>query len=350
MLDDKDVLEAVQRRLGAGSPVAVTLPGAAEVTWHPLLEGAIERCIESRRQDGQRHDGRIDLSDRPVYDSLAGISLDPPAYPYTPMTRKLVRRGSVEEKLCDCGNGQVACQRCRGQGDLPCEASVPCAACHGIDPCTRCHGTGRRKGQDRAGAVTPPADLVGCKRCGAAETACPGCRGQGRVPCPVCEGKGKRDCPDCRTAGTVPHKSCGGTGGTVTWTEAVITRTPKKVAIRLSETRPARPARLLARHTGDWSTTTLAPGDPLPPHLAKEFTTLQSDLAAEPDEIARRATLRYLPLARVRVHQLADRVYYVFPRNDTLRVRALPSRHRTWQIAAAALAALALLVLLANLL
>ena len=326
----------------------MTLPGAAEITWLPLLEGTIERCIETRVEKKQKHNGPIDLSGRPVYDTLASISLDPPRYPFTATTKKLVQRGSVAERLCDCGNGEVTCPRCQGRGELLCEPATACLSCHGIDPCARCHGTGRRKGRTSADRK-PTADRVTCHKCDAADAACPGCHGQGRLPCSTCHGKGTRNCPGCDSAGTVAHKQCGGTGGNVTWTEGIINRTPKREPVRLPETGPPRLARWYARDTGHWSETTLSSHDTLPSDLARQFTALRTGLTAHTDEITRRATLRYLPMARVTVHQQPHRIYYVFPGHDALHVRTLPSRHRTWQITAALLALLAVVVVILNL-
>lgn len=349
VLDDKDVLDAVQRHLGDHSGVSAILPGAAEVTWVPLLEGTVERCIETRVEKKQKHDGPIDLSGRPVYDTLAGISLDPPAYPFTASTKKLVQRGSIAERLCECGNGLVTCRRCQGRGELSCEPTTACPSCHGIDPCGRCHGTGRRKSSTSADPTRPASDRVTCRKCGAAEAACPGCHGQGRLPCTTCHGKGTRDCPGCDSAGTVAHKQCGGTGGNVTWTEGIITRTPKRDQVRLPETGPSRLARWYARDTGHWTKTTLSGRDALPSDIARQFTAQRIGLTAHTDEITRRATLRYLPMARVRVHQQPHRIYYVFAGHNTLLVRALPSQHRTWQVTAALLVLLALVVVVLNL-
>jgi hypothetical protein len=346
VLTDKDVLDAVQRRIGDRSGVTVDLPGAAEVTWYPLLEGTVERCTETRTETKRQHDGRIDLSGRPVYDVLGDVVLGTPTYPFTAVTKKLVRRGTVVEKLCECGNGTVTCQRCGGQGEFSCAPVTACPECRGIDPCVRCHGSGRSKGRTSIETTELSSDRVACRRCGTPDTACSGCHGQGQIPCPACQGKGSRTCPDCDSTGTVIHKQCAGTGGTMTWTEGVVTRTPHKEQIRLPETGPAPMARWYARDSGNWSTTTLTGHDVLPGDLAHEFTTLQTRLAPRPDEIARRATLRHLPLARVQVHQIPHRVYYVFPRHSALQVRTLPSRHRVWQAVAAALAILAVLILL----
>jgi hypothetical protein len=348
MFNEKDVLDAVQRRLGDHNEIAADLPGAAEVTWHPLLEGKIERCIEIRTEKKQQHHGPKDLSRRPVYDTLHGHQLDPPTHPFAPRTMRLVQRDSVLEQLCDCGNGQITCQRCQGRGELPCEATIACTDCHGIDPCMRCHGTGRRKSKALTADKQQAADRVTCRKCGSEDAACSACKGQGRLPCPTCQGKEIRPCPDCDGAGTVDHKRCGGTGGTVTWTEGIIDRTLQTQQVRLPQSGIPVVTRWLAREGGHWQKTSLARRESVPADLAREFASLRNLLAPQAGEIERQVTLRYLRVARVMVRQQPHRVYYVFPGPESLQVRVLPSQHRTWQITAAALVALALLIVLLN--
>lgn len=72
MLNDKDVLEAIRRRLeDRGEAAKLGSPNAVEITWHSLLEGEVVRSIETRTEEKQLHYGHIDLSDRPEYDTLA---------------------------------------------------------------------------------------------------------------------------------------------------------------------------------------------------------------------------------------------------------------------------------------
>ncbi|ADI12491.1 hypothetical protein SBI_09373 [Streptomyces bingchenggensis BCW-1] len=66
-------------------------------------------------------------------------------------------------------------------------------------------------------------------------------------------------------------------------------------------------------------------------------------------EIARQATFKYLQLARAEAPQHPHRVYYVFPTVTAPQVLVLPSRQRTWQIVAAALGALLVLLLILRL-
>ncbi|MDN3061278.1 hypothetical protein PH213_43700 [Streptomyces sp. SRF1] len=51
MFDEKNVLEAVRRRIEErGEASKLGLPDTAKITWHPLLEGETVRSIESRTQ------------------------------------------------------------------------------------------------------------------------------------------------------------------------------------------------------------------------------------------------------------------------------------------------------------
>ncbi|WP_432590497.1 hypothetical protein ABVG11_37745 [Streptomyces sp. HD1123-B1] len=351
MLNDKDVLEAVRRRLEErGDGMKLGLPDTAKVTWHPLLEGRIVRCIETRTQDERLHYGSIDLSDRPEYDTLSRYRLAPPKNLTKTQKVTLVQRGSVTERSCDdCSNGKKPCPRCQGRGDLPCEASTTCADCRGIDSCLRCEGTGDRI-RNAPDGQQPVGEREVCRRCGALDAACPTCRGRGRATCTTCEGRGIRDCPDCDRAGTVPHQSCKGTGRTVTWTEATISRKPMIVPVKQPKAGVPYPARELARESGKWHALRLTHKDTLPENLADEFRNLaQPYLAPHEGEIGREATFKHLRLARVEVPQHPHRVYYVFPTDTSPQVLVLPSQQRTWQIAAAALGALLVLFLLLRL-
>jgi hypothetical protein len=68
-------------------------------------------------------------------------------------------------------------------------------------------------------------------------------------------------------------------------------------------------------------------------------------LQARPDHL-RQIALRHLPLARVAVALHPHRVYYVFPASIRPHVLVLPSRQRSWRIAAAVLGALMVLAVL----
>lgn len=351
MLDDRDVLAAVQRCIEKrGESVHVTLPGAAHVTWRPLLEGTIVRCIETRAEDQLLHRGPIDLSKRPVYDTtIHQHKIPAPKNPSDATAFKLVRQGSVDDRPCDCGNGKVACQRCKGRGDLPCDASTTCAECRGLDCCLRCEGTGHRTRKTAHTQEQETVKRVTCKQCGAREAACAVCQGRGRLTCTTCQGAGTRTCPDCDRAGTVPHERCNGGGRIVTWTQGVITRRPHTEQIKLPSSGVPYVARQQARERGQWKKTHLTGNEALPDDLEREFgSTMQTRLLPQDQEIARQTDLRHLPLARVAVMLHPHRVYYVFPAFTELHVLVLPSQQRTWQIAAALLGALIVLAVVSR--
>ncbi|MGK7235843.1 hypothetical protein [Streptomyces hygroscopicus] len=350
MLDEKDVLEAVRRRIEKRGEVSkLGLPDRAKITWHSLLEGEIVRSIETRTQEEQKHYGPIDLSDRPEYDSLDRYSVALPKDLTTTQTLTLVRRGSVTERSCDCSNGKTACPRCQGRGDLSCDPFTACTACRGIDSCLACDGTGTRNRNNPAGQQ-PADERATCRQCGAPNAACPTCHGRGRTPCPTCDGHGIRDCPDCHRAGTVPHQRCKGTGRTVTWIQGTINRRPLIEKIKLPKAGVPYLAWEGARESGNWHRVHLTHKDTLLVDLTDGFRDLvQPHLAPREGEIARQGTLKYLRLARVETPQHPHRVYYVVPTVTSPRVIVLPSRHRTWQIAAATLGAVLVLFFLLRL-
>lgn len=321
------------------------LPDTVEITWRSLLEGEIVRCIETRTEEERLHYGGIDLSDRPEYDSLVRYRLDVPKDLTKVQTVRLVQRGSVIERSCDCGNGKTACPRCQGRGDLPCETSVSCTTCRGVDSCLRCEGTGRRiRTAPRERQSTD--ERVTCRQCGTEDAACGTCSGRGRTICQACLGAGIRDCPDCDRAGTVRHERCKGTGGTVTWTEGIISRKPLAEKIKQPQTGVPYLVWEAARESGHWHRAHLT-GKDVPVNLTSGFRNLvQPHLAPREGEIARQATFRYLRLARVAAPRHPHRVYYVIPTAASPRVLALPSQRRTWQITAVVLAALVVLALL----
>lgn len=350
VLNEQDVLEAVRRRVeDRGEALKLGLPDTTQITWRSLLEGTIVRCIESRTEEERLHYGHIDLSDRPEYDSLTRYPLAAPKDPARTRLVRLVKRGSVTELSCDCGNGKTACPRCQGRGDLPCETSMACAACRGIDSCLRCEGTGRRI-RKAADERQPPDERVTCRQCGTQGTACSTCSGRGRTTCQTCQGTGKRGCPDCDRAGTVRHERCKGTGGTVRWTEGLIRREPLTEKIKQPKTGVPYLAWEAARESDGWHRAEATGMEGLTADLTGEFRDLvEPHLIPRQGEIDRQATFRYLRLARMTTPQHPHRVYYVFPTDTSPRVLVLPSQRRTWQITAVALGTLLILALLLRL-
>ncbi|MGW8355369.1 hypothetical protein [Streptomyces wedmorensis] len=357
MLTDEEVLAAVRRSVEErGGGVRVS-PDEAVITRHLLLDGEILRCMETRTEEERFHRGAVDLSEWPEYDAdLRGHRIPAPRDPADETTLKLVRRGSKDDRSCDCGNGRVACQRCKGDGDLRCSPRTTCGECRGLDCCLRCDGSGRRTRKARAGSDAEAdegrkAGRVACGQCGAKEAACAGCQGRGEVSCARCGGTGSRACPDCDRAGTVPHQRCGGKARTVTWTEGVVTRRPRVEEVKVPGSGLPYWARQQAREHGDWKHV----------HLVGEGVGLAGDvdeevvknvaprLVVREGEISRRISLRHLSLARVTLAPHPHRVYFVIPAQEGPRVLVWPSRRRTWLIAAVALAALAVLVAVSRL-
>ncbi|MCN9243751.1 hypothetical protein NGF19_23710 [Streptomyces sp. RY43-2] len=351
MLSESDVLNAVQRRVQEQAATSeLALPDTVEITWLSLLEGETVRCIETRKEGRREHFGSIDLSSRPVYDVLSDYHVAPPKSPEERLTLKLVRRGTAADESCSCSNGKVSCPRCSGRGDLLCEETMICPACRGVDSCLRCDitETKNRKLPEGRGSV----DERGlCRRCGERDVACTTCYGRRRVTCSQCGGRGLRSCPDCNRAGTQDHDKCKGAGRIVTWTEGIVSRTPEKDTVRKPEAGVPDRVRKAAHESGHWHTMRLNDDQPVPTEATSEFRrAVQPYLTPSKGEIARQATFQHLKLARVVASQHPHRVYYVIPTASSPRVVILPSQRRLWQIAAAVLGALVVLITLLQLL
>jgi hypothetical protein len=104
-------------------------------------------------------------------------------------------------------------------------------------------------------------------------------------------------------------------------------------------------ARWLARGSGRWRSFTLDRFGKLPPEAAG-VAGLDTVLRQPPEEVDRRITLEYLPLARVTTAGQPNWVYYVYPGHRTVQVWHLPSLGRTWLVASAAVAVAAAAFLL----
>lgn len=355
MLGDEEVLEAVQGCIEKrGESLAKPLSGASAITWHSLLRGQVVRSLESRSEEKRFHPGPLDLSDRPVYDTISDYEVPRPRDPAEQRTWKMVRRGSVDDRSCGCGNGGVRCQRCEGEGRIRCEPRQSCASCRDSTCCLLCDGAGRsalKPAETQAGtlvhrAIEGAEDRTRCYECGEPDVACVACRGRGRVLCTTCQGVGSRPCPDCAGDGKVTHEHCAGTGRTVEWTEGIITRTPKIDEVKLPEPGVLYWARRLAGQHATWTPTALADNDPLRARVQKDFgSTLKPLLRPHHQEIARRTELRYVRFAKVALDEHPHRIYYVFPTLNRPKVVMQPSPRRTWQIAGIVIGVFLLLVL-----
>jgi hypothetical protein len=353
VLSESEVREAVRRytRSSKQPPSAEALAGA-EVEWLHLLEGEVVRGIESRSESGRLQHGEVDLSGRREYTgSLAGYRLAAPKDPGIASTLRMVRAGSVEVEHCGCGTGKASCPRCRGGGDLPCEETQPCGTCRGIDSCLRCDDVAPAAAaavETRGGVAV---ERVTCRRCGTTAVACPACAGRRRVTCDRCQGTGRWDCPDCDRDGTVPHERCGGRGATTTWTEGLITRTPSVTKIKSPVSGVPLGAWGEARRLGTWQRLELGADQILSVAVTGEFQRLaQEHLGRRKGEVGRRATLDYLPVARVTVPEERTWVYHVVPGKTDPQVFRLLSPRRAGQLTAVAVTLVVVALVLTRLL
>ncbi|MFF8271680.1 hypothetical protein ACF059_30490 [Streptomyces sp. NPDC016562] len=350
VLTDAEVLAAVRRELLNRRESTDALDDPGDTTRCLLVEGSIVRLVETRRETRQVHYGSIDLARRPVYGAdLQDYAVPVPEDLSTPTTLKLVRRGSVSEHSCDCGNGRVGCKRCEGTGDLHCEPWRPCGDCRGLDCCLRCDGTGKqnRRPQVRSEPGGEATERVTCKQCGSPASACATCRGRGKVRCTRCDGTGARECTDCHRAGTVVHDHCKGKARIVTWTEGIIARRPDVAPIKITPALPC-PARQQAQEHGDWTRTQVTGKRATVGKDSVIADVLEPYLGIRKGEITRRISVRHLSVVRLTLTAHPHRVYYVIPTHGAPRVLVLPSKRRTWQGVALLVAGLAVLALAAR--
>lgn len=360
-LDDEDALQVARRHLEERGE----LPAAGSAyTWtlarRTLVRGRIVRCLESRAESQRSEPGVVSLSARSTYDDLGEYHLDPPQDPARPpKSVRLVKRGSEAVRPCPspCDGGSVKCPECSGRRTVRCEPLTVCEGCGNKNSCLNCRADDGEKGSGSAassGPGRPAGELRKCGECGERGVACRLCLGRGEVDCLDCDGRGRRDCPRCERSGTVEHEECGGTGSHTTWTEGAISRRPETKTLRWPEHGVPLWVWRKARDRGGWRTTELLgygrSFDGLDDETAKG---LDPALARTGNEIARKVTLKTLPLTRIEVPLLPDRVLYAHPARAahsedpySYEVFAVPSRQRTLQIAVAAVGALAVLTVL----
>lgn len=354
---DAEILEAVEayaRRRGVAD--RPTGPGAEAVTWQVLLDFRIVRSVETRGERPMREPGsRDDLASRPTYTAIGSHRVPPPDDPELSRTWLLVRGGSLGEERCaDCHGGTNKCGACGGRGVRDCPRFLDCPVCEGgPDACWECEGTGRSRSRRpphrRAG--TSPADRaarVRCERCRIDDVACPKCRGRRQLDCPDCKKSGKVQCTACAGTKRVTHQECQGTGRFSVWTEGWIHQNPH----RAKERRLGRvDLRRATGNTGHWHETVLRKTtDKLPDDLDdSDEALIAPHLAPRKDEVARRATLRRLPMAHVRVPADPHRDYFAFPSHTGIEVTSRPTTERVRYFAAIAGASLTLVALVAAL-
>ncbi|MFG2223191.1 hypothetical protein [Streptomyces sp. NPDC048644] len=335
--DEETLLDAVTARLAARKvPTDLRAPGAANVTWRSLLDCHVTRCIETRREAEREQHGHVDLSKYATYQDLSAHPVPEPSAPEAQQEWTLVREDSVRAHHCACGNGRVPCDRCTGHGELVCEPLRACTGCAGAGSCATCGGSGQRGHHSAAAPAHDERET--CVKCGAPEAACPACRGAGRVRCTDCDGSGKVACPGCEGEGSVGHKACGGAGRTTTWTEGTIKHRSVESKVPTPTTPPPVLVRLIASGAGQWRTADCGYGDRLPADLSDTHRdAVERGLVKRPGELARRARLRHLPIARVAVPGEPGLVFYAFPESVGCRVLPLPSARRVALLTAAAI-------------
>ncbi|WP_460066040.1 hypothetical protein [Streptomyces sp. YKOK-I1] len=354
---DEEILRAVERQL-AGRRISTRLtdPGAASLSWESVLECEIHRSIEERGKEGPRtakgplsRNGTI--AERPTYTDLDAYVAKPPADPSRRQVVHLVREGTLDEVPCGgCVDGRKDCAACEGRGRTDCPPWIDCEVCRGgPDTCWECDGTGTPRTRRARDGTRPRKEgtrerAAECKRCHAADVACPKCSGDWRRECPACRGKGDVVCGTCDGDRRVEHRECDATGRLTVCTGATITHEPRRDALPVKR----HPGQL---KTGDWYRATLtSPDDDLPGFLedghAKRLAPL---LAPRAREVRRHVTIALLPLARVETPADPDHVYYAFrlPSGD-IKVIDRFSRQRKAALlwAAAAVVALAVTITL----
>ncbi|WP_020140911.1 hypothetical protein [Streptomyces sp. 351MFTsu5.1] len=352
---DTEILKAVEAyagRRGAGGGPAV--PGAATLTWTTLLDFRIVRSLKTHGERPMREPGsRDDVANRPTYTVLDSHPVPPPEDPEQARSWLLVREGSLGEEPCaGCEGGTNKCGACRGRGVRDCPRFVDCPVCEaGPDACWECEGTGRSRSRRpphrRPGtSAADRAARVRCVRCRIDDVACPKCRGRRQLDCPDCNKSGQVECTACSGAKRVTHPECRGTGRFTVWTEGWIRHTPHRARERRLGRRDLRRA---TGSTGHWHENVLRRStDKLPDDLDEsDEALLAPHLTPRRDEVARRATLRRLPLAHVRVHADPHRDYFAFPTHTDIVVLSRPTGERVRHFAALATAAILLVTLVA---
>ncbi|MEU1179417.1 hypothetical protein ABZ464_17515 [Streptomyces sp. NPDC005820] len=318
---DEEILQAVERQLAARRRINTRLtdPGAASLVWESVLECEIHRSILKRDVGPRKAKGPLSrnrhIVERVTCADLEAYVVEPPADPAQRQVVHLVQEGTLDEVPCgDCEGGTQSCGTCDGRGRVDCPAWIVCEVCRGgPDTCWECDGTGTPRTRRARGGTRPRREgtrerAAECKRCHAADVACPKCSGDWRWECPACDGKGHLRCGTCNGDKRVRHKGCDATGRLTVWTGATITHEPHHDELPVKR----YSGRL---RSGDWHREILtSPHEDLPDFLedghAKRLAPL---LQKREGEVRRRVHIRLLPFARVETPADPDHVYHAFP-------------------------------------
>jgi hypothetical protein len=342
-------LRAYVARSGLGRRPAPA-PTDFDLSPADLIEVVITRRLEQRTETTRHLPGAVDLAGRPVYEVLAEYKLGPQD---TPLDHPLdlVRRGTVHLGACGCGNGRRECPDCGGKKYRSCDPSQVCPRCEGVSACTQPlkHGglaeapTGRLR-PARTGTAE---QRVTCEGCRTPASACPDCRGWGRVRCKECDAKGRIPCTPCGRKGTVACDTCEGNGDVTSWTAGRIAWVPEPVEPPPPTPRPRRIATEL--NAAGWWEDVLEGYVPLPGDLSAEHRAfLERHLDRRENERRRHVVVRRLRVVRAELRGAGNREFYVFRGHDgQLRVVGRLSEEGRFKFAVggAVVVALALLTL-----
>ncbi|MGA5249762.1 hypothetical protein ACPCKZ_13390 [Streptomyces pseudogriseolus] len=313
-----------------------------------LLDASITRYVEQRTEATRHEPGAVHLADRPVYDVLRDHELGPDEKPLD-KPLDLVRRGTVHIRSCGCGNGRQQCPDCKGMTYRTCEPAQPCPVCEGVSPCSQYlkHGglPGTPPRPPKARKAANPEERVTCDACHTPDSACPGCRGWGRVKCERCQARGRIPCGPCKATGTVTCGTCKGHGRTTSWTAGRIVWERRTEKVTHPDPWPRRVANDLG--AGDWRTDRLGAGDPLPEDLSDDHrAVLAPHLRKLKGEQDRTVVIKRLTVVRATPRGSGNRDYYLFRGcSGKLEVLARISDEGRGKAVAAAVAAVVLLVL-----
>lgn len=312
-----------------------------------LLEGTVTRSVEDRTEETRHRPGTVELSQRPLYDVLDDYKLGPHETPLD-QPLDLVRRGTVHLRSCDCGNGRRRCADCNGMTYRPCEPAQVCAVCQGVAACTHhlSHGglPGTPPRPPKQGRAVRPDERVTCEGCHSPDSACPGCRGWGKVRCTDCKASGRIPCKPCARTGTVRCATCEGHGNLTSWTAGQIKWTSRAEEVTSPVPRPRRVATELG--SGGWHQDRLGDG-PLPDDLSTAHrAALEPHLRRGKREMARQVAIQRLMVVKATPSGSGNLEFYVF-RNAEGRldvVRRLSEEGR-WKVRLAVAAVVVLVVL-----
>jgi hypothetical protein len=325
-------------------------PAEFHLTRLHLLEATVTRSVEHRTEATRHQPGTVDLSERPVYDVLKNYKLSPHEKPIV-QPIDLVKRGTVHLRSCDCGNGRRRCADCNGMKYRSCEPARTCTVCQGVTSCTQNlkHGglPSTPPRPPKPGRADRPDERVDCEACRTPDSACPGCRGWGKVRCPECEASGRIPCAPCDRTGTVKCTTCRGHGNLTSWTAVRIKWASQTERVPPPVPRPRQVASELG--AGGWHKDRLGTQDPLPDDLSPDHrSALEPHLRLRRGEKEREVVIQRLTVVKATPPGSGNLEFYVFRSGDgrlDVRRRVSEEGRRKAFLAVAAVVALVVLVL-----